>query len=157
MEVGDDMALGVMLKRSGARSKMLSGADDVRLQFYPSYLAMARAVEKNGVAAPFYVMAPTNLLLVWLEAGFLALPLPFAAAVFALAVGTSFVLGRWSRLPAWPALFPPAGMALLAIAMMRSAVLALVRGGVVWRGTFYATKTVRAGGRIGLVPEAKAK
>jgi cellulose synthase/poly-beta-1,6-N-acetylglucosamine synthase-like glycosyltransferase len=155
MEIGDDMALGMMLKRSGARSKMLHGADAVRLEFYPSYRAMARAVEKNGVAAPFWVMAPTNVLLVWLEAGFLGLPLPFAAAAFALAAGTSLVLGRWSRLPAWPALFPPLGMALLAAAMLRSATLALVRGGVMWRGTFYPTRAVREGNRLGIVPDAK--
>jgi Glycosyl transferase family 2 len=154
MEIGDDMALGVMLKRSGARSRIFSGLRTVSLEFYPSYGAMARAVEKNGVAAPFGVMVFANAFLVFIESGFLLGPWPPAAAVWGLSVVVSAGLGRWSGLPLWPALFAPVGMLLLAVAMMRSAVLALVRGGVRWRGTFYPTKVVRAGGRIGFTPKA---
>lgn len=154
MEIGDDMALGMMLKRSGARSRIFSGLRSVSLEFYPSFAAMARAVEKNGVAAPFPVMFFANALLVFMEGAFLLGPWPIAAATWGVTAVVSAALGRWCGLPLWPALFAPVGMLLLAVAMMRSALLALVRGGVKWRGTFYPTKVVRAGGRIGFVSKA---
>jgi hypothetical protein len=149
------MALGMLLKKSGARSRVLCGTDAVRLEFYPSYRAMARAVEKNGVAAPLPMMLFANLLLVACELGFVFAPWPVAAAVALVAAGTSGALARWNGLPVWPALFPPAGMALLAAAMVRSGLLAFFRGGVKWRGTFYSSKVVRAGARLGLVPSGK--
>ena len=65
------------------------------------------------------------------------------------AAGT-FTLSRWLGHSRWPALFPFLGVLPLAWAMVRSGVLALVRGGVIWRGTYYPTSVVRAGLRLRL-------
>lgn len=155
MEIGDDMALGLMLKRAGLRSCVLNGRDFVSLDFYPSYGAMARAVEKNGAAAPFPILVFGNVLLMTLEAGFLVGPYNWAAPVYVLTVLVSWRLSKWLGLSLWPALVPGLGMFLLGLAMIRSAVLAQLRGGVLWRGTLYPVAEVRAGNRIGLVPSAR--
>lgn len=157
MEIADDMALGVMLKRAGARQAVVVGGDGAWLDFYPSFRAMARALEKNGAAAPMPLMLLGVAALVVLEAGYLAalaIATPWAwavgATVAALACVTQWGASRWLSLPRWPALVPWLGVVPLTLAMARSAVLAALRGGVVWRSTFYSTATVRAGQRLGM-------
>ncbi|MBL8957318.1 MAG: glycosyltransferase [Myxococcaceae bacterium] len=157
MEIGDDMALGVMLKRAGFASRVLNGRDHLSLDFYASYGAMARAVEKNGASAPFPVLVLVNVALVACELGFFAGPAPVVLAGFALSSFAALRVSAWLGLPRWPSLVAGAGMVLLGVAMVRSAVLCLVRGGVLWRGTLYPTAEVRAGNRLGVVPSAKRK
>jgi cellulose synthase/poly-beta-1,6-N-acetylglucosamine synthase-like glycosyltransferase len=157
MEIGDDVALGVMLKRSGARQAVLNGRSEVSLEFYPSLRALTRALEKNGASVPFPVLFFGNLFLVVLECGLLAGVLSghgplrlLAVGTWAVASGVTLGLSRWLGFPRWPAWIPFLGVLPLAWAMVRSGVLALVRGGVLWRGTYYPTSTVRAGSRMRL-------
>jgi hypothetical protein len=161
MEIGDDAALGVMLKRSGARQAVLNGRSAVSLEFYPSIQALTRAIEKNGASIPFPLILVGNLLLAVLECGFLAgfvsghLPLVLLSAVtWAVAARATAALCRWLGFKPGSAWVPFVGVLPLAWAMIRSGALALVRGGVIWRGTFYPTPVVRAGLRLG--PGAKS-
>ncbi len=156
MEIGDDAALGVMLKRSGARQAVLNGRSAVSLEFYPSYLALTRALEKNGASIPFPALLVGNLLLGVFECGFLAgffsghTPLVLlSAATWVVAAMATEGLCRWLGFPRGSALFPFLGVLPLAWAILRSGALALIRGGVMWRGTFYPTPVVRAGLRLG--------
>ena len=152
MEVGDDAALGVLLKRlGGARQRVVVAREAVSLQFYPSFGALTRALEKNGAMAPMLPVLLGLAALAALEVGWLAgfaawWPLGVAAWVFAAVV--SYSTSRWLRFPTWPALFPGLGFVPLAAVLARSAVLAWVRGGVMWRGCFYPTSAVRAGRRV---------
>jgi hypothetical protein len=157
MEIGDDVALGVMLKRCGARQAVLNGRAQVSLEFYPSYSALARSLEKNGASAPFPVLLFGNLLLMTLECGLLAgllsghLPLVLlAAGTWGLGSAVTFAFCRWLGFPRWPALVTVLGILPFGWAALRSGVLALVRGGVLWRGTFYSKAVVRAGLRMRL-------
>jgi glycosyltransferase involved in cell wall biosynthesis len=156
MEIGDDAALGVMLKRSGARPAVLEGRGAVSLEFYPSYRALTLALEKNGASIPFPMLLMGTLLLVILEGGMLAglvsghPPLVLlAAGTWAVGVATTVGLARWPGFSWLPSLVPFFGSLPLTWAMVRSGVLALVRGGVFWRGTFYPTSVVREGLRLG--------
>jgi glycosyltransferase involved in cell wall biosynthesis len=122
------------------------------------------ALEKNGASAPFPVVLFGPLLLVTLEWGFLAglasghLPLVLlGAGAWAMASATTVGISRWLGFPRTPALVPFFGSLPLAWAMIRSGALALVRGGVLWRGTFYPTSVVRAGLRLGLNPTSPAQ
>jgi glycosyltransferase involved in cell wall biosynthesis len=157
MEIGDDVALGVMLKRSGARQSVLNGRSEVSLEFYPSLRVLTRALEKNGASVPFPVLLGGNLLLVVLECGLLAGLFSGHPPLVLLAAGTWVVgsavtvgLCGWLGFSRRSALLPFLGVLPLAWATIRSGVLALVRGGVLWRGTFYPTSLVRAGMRVGL-------
>jgi hypothetical protein len=158
MEIGDDAALGLMLKRYGARQAVLSGGSAVSLEFYPSYPALTRALEKNGASLPFPALLVANLLLGALECGFLAgllsghAPLMLVSvAAWLLASIATEELCRWLGFRRWLVLLPFLGVLPLMWAIIRAGVLALIRGGVVWRGTFYPTAAVRAGGRLGLL------
>ncbi|MEW5741690.1 MAG: glycosyltransferase [Myxococcota bacterium] len=152
MEIGDDMALGVMLKRAGARSRVVIAQEAVSLQFYPSVRVMMKALEKNGATAPLPLSLLGLGLLLALElgwlAGFQSPGWPYALAAWAYATATGLLVARWLRHQAWPALLPGLGMVPLAFVLARSAWLAWRRGGVVWRGTFYPTAAVRAGSRL---------
>lgn len=152
MEIADDMGLGVMMKKSGARCAATVAGDAVSLQFYPSLRVMTKALEKNGAQAPAAAMVLGNLALAAVELGFYAGFFSSwwwaAALVWLLAAVTDFTLASWLRAPRWPAVLPGFGVLPLCFAVARSSVLAAIRGGVVWRGTFYSIAAVRAGQRL---------
>lgn len=56
MEIGDDAALGVMLKLSGARQAVLNGCAAVSLEFYPSYQSSRGRWRRTG--RPFRIRRP---------------------------------------------------------------------------------------------------
>lgn len=156
MEIGDDGALGAMLKRTGAKQVAVVGAEAVSLEYYPSVRAMMTALEKNGATASWPLLLLGGGLLAALELGWLAavatptpLGLGLGALGFLAGVTAQWVTSSWLSMARWPAWLPGIGMCLLSAAIIRSALLAAVRGGVVWRGTFYPTESVRAGQRIG--------
>jgi hypothetical protein len=157
LEIADDMALGVLLKRAGARQRVVMAQGCVSLEFYPSYRAMERALEKNGATAPAGLLLLGLTCVGLVELGYLGALLETDSlwrftglGTWLLAVALQVGLCRWVRLPAWPAVLPGLGILPLATAMARSSLLAWRRGGVTWRGTFYPTAAVRAGSRLRL-------
>jgi hypothetical protein len=61
------------------------------------------------------------------------------------AVAGIYVASRGvTRVRPWYVLVYPVAATLFLFAMLRSMTLALVRGGVLWRGTFYSLKELRA-------------
>jgi cellulose synthase/poly-beta-1,6-N-acetylglucosamine synthase-like glycosyltransferase len=156
MEIGDDVAFGMMLKRSGAKQAALNGRGTVSLEFYPSLGVFTRALEKNGASIRIPLVVLGNLLLMVLECGMLAGVFSGRPALVLLGVGTwalstavTWAFCAWTGFARRSAPVAFLGVLPVAWAMIRSAVLALVRGGVVWRGTFYPTSVVRAGMRVG--------
>lgn len=156
MEIVDDVALGVMLKRSGAKSAVLNGRGGVSLEFYPSLGAFIRAIEKSGASFPFLGILLGHVLLTLLECGFLAGVFSGRPALVLLGVGTwalsavtTWAFSTWSGFARRTAPLAFLGVLPAAFASIRAAVLTLVRGGVMWRGTFYPTAVVRAGQRMG--------
>lgn len=154
LETGDDVALGWMMKRAGFRCDAILGGDEVALDFYPTFGAMVRAVEKNGGSAPFPALVGGIGVMTMVELGFFAgfaLPAPWswsAAGVLLIAPFVAFLSSRWLRYPAWSSPITWAGVLVLGVVMIRSAVLCLVRGGVRWRDTFYPIDTIAAGRRM---------
>lgn len=160
LETGDDVALAMMVKRAGGRIELVDGHDHVSVPMYRTVGEFLRGIEKNGstiatipfplfvaalialgalVSAPFAAMA---LGPAWLRAlGALALSAYTAGEVAALRANSR----RWL-----PALFWPAGGALMAYGLARSAWLAKRNGGVRWRDTFYALDELAEGRRVSL-------
>src|SRR4051794_19245886 len=122
---------------------------------------MARNVEK---AAGVMAVGPVRMALGALAIAFGELA-PFAvlvmpgvpeplralsAIVCAVAVTVSVVGNRWMGQPVFPALWVPLGTLVGAALMLRAALLALWRGGIYWRETFYSLDVLKAGSRLRL-------
>ncbi|OJH35649.1 glycosyltransferase [Cystobacter ferrugineus] len=156
MEIADDVMFGTMLKRSGAKQAVLNGRNSVSLEFYPSLGAFTRAMEKSGASFPLSVLVLGNLIQVVLECGFLAGVFSGHPALVLLGGGTwalgavmTWAFSVWAGFSRWTAPLAFLGILPTAWVSIRSAVLARVRGGVFWRGTFYPASVVRAGQRLG--------
>jgi hypothetical protein len=157
LEVGDDMALGQMLKRSGARSAIANGRGLVGLRLYRTWREMAGSVEKGTTAFEFSL--PKGLLacavLLLLEvapgvalAGGGALPRALGAVGLALSVGTALVINRFMGHARLPSLLAPLGAVALVLLAARGVVLGAVRGGLTWRGQLYPAKALLEGRRL---------
>jgi Glycosyl transferase family 2 len=144
----DDLALGGRVKKLGLRQELALGHGLLEVEWYASLGEFFCGVEKNSFAALGYSVPKV----VFYAAKIPALTAwPFAAAfltsgataalyagsvatqVATFAVCNRFLRGRVFLL----ALGYPACALLFSYALLRSALLALARDGICWRGTFY--------------------
>ena len=155
MELLDDMGLGLILKRSGAKSIMAEHDGLVRARWQEGLGGLIRGVEKNAFPALGYDVARTVASVVVQAALSLApavglfAPGPWTPAA-AIVAWSGVVLvysltARAARTRTWHALFMPLGALLFAYAILASMAVTLARGGVRWRGTFYPISRLRAG------------
>ena len=154
-EVLDDMKLGKIVKNAGYRQRNVYGADLISLRWVTGAMGMVNNLTKNFFAIMSFewwrallsalALAFLNLmpfLGIWLAHGWERLPYAVAlASIFAIYVGMSWE----SDIPAYYFVLHPIGTALFVYIMLRSMVLTLARGGVVWRGTFYSLEELRRG------------
>ncbi|MDO9175470.1 MAG: glycosyltransferase family 2 protein [Actinomycetota bacterium] len=162
LETADDMALGAMLKASGARCEYANGRDAATVSLYDDVPAFFLGVEKNGSSlmhVPFPALVGIFALLgcveysplVALAVGalghvtWLAWLGAFTALVATAATVAPFHrnTGHWLAALGWPIGWP-----LMAGALLRSVWLVHRRGGVVWRGTHYPTAQVLSARRF---------
>jgi len=160
LEVLDDMALGQMLKRHGARSAVANGRDSVTVRFYFSLKDMARGMEKNSFSgvgnfslarliaacAVFFMleMAPFFALLPWWGWGVRIAGV--GASLVALVL--SFEFGRWVARANIASLFIPVATVIQTALTLRAGWLAKRRGGMMWRGTLYPGDVLKRGRRL---------
>ena len=164
MEVGDDMALGFLMKRSGAKCGVATALDEVGLVWHRTVREAIRGAEKgyapvcrfsvwrgavSGVGLVAMELSPIVLLAGFLSARFRVFGI--VGAVLAVVAMSSMVgLARWARGRVLPALISPVGTIIGAYALVRAGVLGKRRDGIVWRGTRYSTETLRKGLRLNL-------
>jgi cellulose synthase/poly-beta-1,6-N-acetylglucosamine synthase-like glycosyltransferase len=152
LEILEDIFLAMRVKRAGHAQRFTLGPNLVRLRWIHGTFGIVHLIEKNGFAIARFR--------IWLH--LLACLGPLIHAVVPLAAivsgGWNTVAGlltyigialayqasrRVTRVPAWYALaFAPAVL-LVGWALLRSMLLALVRGGVIWRGTLYPLSELR--------------
>jgi hypothetical protein len=155
LEVVDDMKLGKIIKQAGFRSGAAVAGGKVRVRWYDSIGGLAQGVTKN-----FFAGAGYNLRTVALQtAGLLVFyVLPFVAllaasgwdrALAAVAALAAVVLqgGVCWGMGVSPlyGLTHPLGALIFIYLLLRSTVVTLRRGGVIWRGTFYPLEELRKG------------
>ncbi|MFO0928789.1 MAG: glycosyltransferase [Gemmataceae bacterium] len=143
----DDLKLGKILKLGGFRQDIRHGLDDLAVAWYPSFPAFVRGLEKNVLAGIDYRAAALFVLLTLALSMSLGpyLLLAFGDATTRLlagaAIGISWLTyGLFFPIPRVPRVFvffEPVAVLLLVYTFVRSASLALWRGGIVWRDTFY--------------------
>jgi len=155
MEVVDDMKLGKIVKMAGFRSGVAVAQRYVSVTWHLGLGNLVRGVEKNFFAgAQFRVSAAAAQILALL----LMNVLPFAGLFFghgwirALAaisvlIATCFHLGVDVVMQVSPlyCLTLPLGAAIFAYMILRSTIITLRQGGIVWRDTFYPLDELRRG------------
>ena len=152
LEILEDVFLGMRVKRAGFVQRFILGPNLVRLRWIQGWFGVIPLLEKNAFAVTRF-RTPLQLLASLSPLIHAVVPV---AAIFAGGWNTpaglltyvglilTYQAGRRAtRVSAWYALVFAPAVLLLAWAMLRSMVLALVRGGIIWRGTFYPLKELR--------------
>lgn len=152
MEVLEDMRLGYRVKRAGYPQRVAFGKDLIRIRWAPSARGILQNLTKNLFSAFRF---RTGLVLLGCIGVALFCLTPFVALAFSGAprwAGAITLLSllllnlRYAKLtdisPAYLLLFPIATVMFL-WTLLRSMVLVLWRGGVLWRGTLYPLKELR--------------
>ncbi|HEX5849387.1 MAG TPA: glycosyltransferase [Rubrobacter sp.] len=158
----DDMRLAKLLKEAGYSQDVAYGTGCVSVEWHQTLGGAIRGLEKSifpGVDYRLSAIIAASLLLfltnVWPFAGvFLArrraMRLLYGADV--LAIVAMYAHGpKVSGYSLSPLYLPlhPFGMAAFIYAALRSAYVALVRGGIQWRGTFYPLRVLKGDDRRG--------
>ena len=155
MEVVDDMKLGKIVKMAGFRSGVAVARDFLAVRWHAGAGNLIRGVTKN-----FFAGASFSLWLVALSiAGTLLLNVaPFAAlpflhgwalvlALISVAIMLAFHAGVDVVMRVSPlyALTFPLGALILTYMLLRSTLVTLRQGGIIWRDTFYPLDELRRG------------
>jgi glycosyltransferase involved in cell wall biosynthesis len=155
MEVVDDMKLGKIVKKAGFRSGCAVAEDFVTVRWHAGLGNLVRGVTKNFFAGAGYDLRIVSAQL----AGLVMMNiLPFAGVLFghgwirglsaiAAVIALSFHMGvAWvMRVSPLYALTHPLGAALFFYMLLRSTVVTLWQGGIVWRDTFYPLEELKRG------------
>jgi len=154
-ELIDDMALGKILKASGARQTFARHDGLVSVHWHPGVHGLILGVEKNAFPGLHYnlllgLLAPWFLLVAaWAPVfGFFlggTVPWLLSLAAWCGVLLCYREVARSVNIKLWHAVTMPVGVTLFLYAFMRSMVLILIRGGVVWRGTFYPLEDLKRG------------
>jgi hypothetical protein len=155
MEIVDDMKLGKIVKRAGFRSAVGLAQNAVTIRWHAGLGNLVRGVTKNFFAALGYNVALVALaavaMLLLNVAPFIAVFTAHgwtrALAAIAVALAISFHVGVDIVMRVSPlfSLTHPLGALLFCYMLLRSAVVTLWRGGVVWRDTFYSLEELKRG------------
>jgi cellulose synthase/poly-beta-1,6-N-acetylglucosamine synthase-like glycosyltransferase len=159
----DDVRLGQRVRQLGLHQQLLDGSDLLRVEWYPSLRAAILGLEKNFFAGYDYhlgaALASNALLLavyvwpwlaVWRAAGWARWLLvgTLGAEVGMFLKTRSGLGGRSGMAELGYALVMPVSALLVSYTAVRSVLLALVRGGIRWRDTFYPLSELRAPGAL---------
>ena len=151
----DDLKFGKLVKDHGYRQDVLNGRGMVTVEWYRSVGELIDGLMKNMFAGMEYrvssVVAATIAALlihiwpwigVWVADGW---PQALYAVTVVMMVGNFGVAMAPFGVKFRHGLLLPLTIGLLVYIQCRSAVLALWRGGIVWRGTFYPLRQLKTG------------
>lgn len=155
LEVIDDMKLGKIIKQAGFRSGVGVGAEFITVRWQDGIGNIIRGCTKNMFAGVNYSLPVSAA---QTAALFAVSVLPLLAALLAdgwargfalVAAATAAVIqgvaGRDMKVSPLVGLTHPLGALIFAWMLVRSTVVTLWRGGVVWRDTFYPLEELRKG------------
>lgn len=154
-EVLDDMKLGKLIKTAGYAQRNVFGEDLISIRWAHGAMGMVENLTKNFFAllsfqwwralASCFALAFLNILPflgLWLAHGWARIPYAIALfSIFAIYVGMS----TRSDVKPYYFLLHPVSSSLFIYIVLRSTVLTLGQGGVIWRGTKYPLEALRRG------------
>ena len=155
MEVVDDMKLGKVIKNGGFAQRNVFGEDLISIRWAKGALGVVDNLTKNFFAVLSFqwwraVLSAIGLLFlnlgpflgIWIAHGWQRLPLAVAlVSMFLIYVGMSIR----SRIPPYYFVLHPIATVMFVYTLLRSTILTLWNGGVVWRGTKYPLEELRKG------------
>jgi glycosyltransferase involved in cell wall biosynthesis len=155
MEVVDDMKLGKVIKNAGFAQRNVFGEDLISIRWAKGALGVVDNLTKNFFAVLSFqwwraLLSAIGLLFlnlgpfvgIWLAHGWQRLPFAVAlVSMFLLYLGMS----RRSRIPSYYFVLHPIATLMFVYTLLRSTVITLWNGGVVWRGTKYPLEELRKG------------
>ncbi len=155
MEVVDDMKLGKIVKQAGFRSGAGIAQDFVTVRWHAGLGNLIRGVTKNFFAGLGYnvglvAMAITGLALmnvapgvgVFFGHGWIRI---FAATALVIALCFHAGVDIGMRVSPLYAFTHPLGAILFGYMLLRSTIVTLKQGGIVWRDTFYPLEELKRG------------
>jgi glycosyltransferase involved in cell wall biosynthesis len=154
LTVVDDLKLGLLLRRTGKRTRAFIGGDDAECHWGTTALSMIKIMEKNYFAAIDYRgIAVVGLVLFTIVLWPAALIGPFTGSLFGIVAGLglltlivpAFLFARKLGWSLRGALIAPFIYPLLIYAIVNSTVVTLRQRGIRWRDTFYPLDVLRAG------------
>ena len=155
MEVVDDMKLGKIVKMAGFRSGAAVARDFLAVRWHAGAGNLIRGVTKNFFAGASFSLWMVSLsiagTLLLNVAPFAALPFVHGWALALALVSVAIMLGFHAgvdivmRVSPLYALTFPLGAAILAYMLLRSTVVTLRQGGIIWRDTFYPLDDLKRG------------
>ncbi len=156
LEVVEDVKLGKLVKLGGFGSGCALAGERLRIRWVEGLGSYLRNLTKNMFAACrfsvsyvlFVVVLPLSVTLLPIAGVVLASgSARYLAGISVLAAVLAHMSNgvRLSRVSSLYALTYPLGALLLVAVLLRSTVLTLWRGGVVWRDTFYPLEDLRKG------------
>lgn len=151
----DDLKLGQLLKKSGAKQECAFASNLIEVEWYRSMRELVHGLEKNSFSAFDYrlerALIATLGILVFTVAPFFA---PFflcgwPALLMVLSalslVAASIYSGRFHEMGVKPSLLFPFSALLFTLIFWNGILKTLWKGGIQWRGTFYRLDDLRRG------------
>jgi len=149
------MKLGKVIKNGGFAQRNVFGEDLISIRWAKGALGVVDNLTKNFFAVLSFqwwraVLSAIGLLFlnlgpflgIWIAHGWQRLPLAVAlVSMFLIYVGMSIR----SRIPPYYFVLHPIATVMFVYTLLRSTVLTLWNGGVVWRGTKYPLEELRKG------------
>ncbi|MDE0145990.1 MAG: glycosyltransferase [Nitrospira sp.] len=155
----DDLKFGKLVKEHGYSQDVLNGRGMIGVEWYRSVGELMDGLMKNMFAGMEYrvslviASALASLFMhvwpwfgVWVTDGW---PQACYAVTVVMMVGSFGAVMAPFGVKFWQGLLLPLTIGLLAYIQCRAAVLALWRGGIVWRGTFYELRQLKAESKSG--------
>jgi glycosyltransferase involved in cell wall biosynthesis len=145
----DDLQLGIGVKKAGLKQRVLTGLEQISVEWYPDLSSAIRGLEKNTFAGLKYSL-PMALAAIFGQV--LALFFPFIAiwlfwdwnsllylCSILIMIGLYFAhIRRMTSSPGYEVIGLPITVLLFIYVLIRSTYITLRQGGIYWRGTFYS-------------------
>ena len=151
MEIIEDLGLGRRIKRAGLAQRITFGRGLVSLHWAPGAPGLVSVMTKNLFAAFHFYISLALLWCLWLltfwvapAIGLFFGPTQVPAAITLAAVAYAYrLLGRYSGISTWNALFLPFSALVFVFALLRSMLITFKQGGIIWRSTLYPLAELR--------------
>ena len=151
LAVLEDLTLARRIKRAGLRPRVAFGVDMVQVHWATGTSGLVGVMTKNIFAVFNYRIVLLFCGVAWMAAfclapfiaiWFPALTIPAAVALAAMTWGY-MLMRRISNLRARNILLAPYAIVVFIFTLLRSMVMTLRQGGVIWRGTVYSLAELR--------------